>query len=113
MKMHGTGGSLQGAGRKAAVPTLSARDLALAELIIGKLRVLQLQAVPDLGREEAAHYCGLSLRAWDRECRRYPRLLKPCKPTRPLRWWVSTLDIYRTLRGDTQALINEDRKRAA
>jgi hypothetical protein len=53
---------------------------------------------PELTRAEAAKFCRLSLREFDRERSRYPKVLTPSRATRPVLFRRSTLEIYRARR---------------
>lgn len=66
--------------------------------VVVQLRPAMADADPEFTREEAAEYCRMSAREFDRERGRRPDLLKPARTTRPLLWRRSTLDCYRALR---------------
>jgi hypothetical protein len=85
---------------KGALPRLHPEDLkALAAEIVVQLRPAMADADPEMTREEAAAYCRISVREFDRERERHEAQLKPARTTRPLLWRRSTLDCYRALRG--------------
>jgi hypothetical protein len=64
-----------------------------------QLRPALADADPELTRVEAAKFCRISMREFDRERTRYPDALKPARHRRPLLWRRSTLEVYRASRG--------------
>lgn len=71
---------------------------ALAVRTVQLMRPALLDPDPEMNREEAAAYCRVSVREFDRERERYPEHLKAARNTRPLLWRRSTLDCYRAVR---------------
>jgi len=72
---------------------------ALAQRTAQLMRPTLLDTDPEMTREEAAAYCRLSVREFDRERERFAATLKPARASRPILWRRSTLDIYRAQRG--------------
>lgn len=71
----------------------------LAERIARRVAELLAEIRPDrqvFNRREAAEYCGLTVRTFDRERRRVPGDLAPVGTAGPLlrRWRRDTLDLY-------------------
>lgn len=70
----------------------------LARETAALLRPSLIDTDPEMTRDEAAAYCRISAREFDRERDRFADTLKPARNTRPLLWRRSTLDIYRAIR---------------
>lgn len=70
----------------------------LADIVVARLKPQLLDTNPQFTREEAAAFCRISVREFDRERARYPQLLAPNRDAKPLLWSRDRLEIYRSQR---------------
>jgi hypothetical protein len=76
----------------------------VVEMLRGDVAAVASRATdpdPLFNREQAAAYCTLTVRTFDRERKRLPDALKPAATAGPLahRWRKTTLDLYKLTQG--------------
>lgn len=81
------------------MPRLSEFDVErIASAVAEKILLKREDKDPELGRKAAALYCSISVREFDRERLRFPKVLVEARSSRPVLFRRSTLDVYRASR---------------